>query len=311
VIRFLVRRLALAVPILVGVTVLVFALLQLAPGSPVDALTGPYTTPAERAALIDRLGLDEPWPLQYLSWLGGVLRGDLGTSIAKQTPVATLLVPALLNTLQLALAAAVIAVVVGVPVGALAARARRRWAQRAADAVATIVSSVPQYALALVLIAYVSLRMGLFPPSGIGVAGVGDMISHLVLPAVTSSLVMMGIVARITRSAVLDAMAEPWVETLRARGFAGPRIARHVARNVAAPIVTVIGLQLGYLIGGVLFVEIVFAWPGLGLQIYNAIGTRDYAVIQGGVLLGALGFVLVNLAVDAVNAALSPRVRAA
>jgi peptide/nickel transport system permease protein len=309
--RFLTRRLLLAVPILIGVSVLVFVLLQLAPGSPVDALVGPYTTSVDRDDLIEKLGFDRPWPAQYATWLGQVLQGDLGVSISKQTPVLDLLWPAFLNTLQLAVSAALIAVVLGVALGALAARARSVRVQKAAEVLATVISSVPQYSLALVLIAFVSLRTGWFPPSGIGTEGLGSMVSHLVLPAVTSSLVMMGIVARMTRSTVTDVMAQPWVETMRARGMSSVQVARHVARNSASPVITVIGLQLGYLIGGVLFVEIVFAWPGLGLQIYNAIGARDYPIIQGGVLIGAVGFVLMNLVVDALNAWLDPRVRAA
>ncbi|WP_432826320.1 ABC transporter permease [Dactylosporangium sp. CA-092794] len=316
-IGYLSRRVALALPILLGVSLLVFALLQLAPGSPVDSLVGPYATTEDKAELSAALGLDRPLPLQYLSWLGDVLRGDLGQSISKQTPVAGLLLPALLNTLLLAAFAAAVAILLGAGVGVLWARTRHPWVRHLAEGIATTASAMPQYVLGLGLVALAAQVLTWFPvsgkssPSGAGAGGAGDVLRHLILPGFTASLVMLGIVARMVRVSLADVLAQPWVQTMTARGLRPRRVLRHTVRNALPPVLTIVGLQFGYLVGGVLFVEIIFSWPGLGTRLYEAISARDYPVIEGGVLLGAAGFVLINILVDLASAAIDPRLRSA
>jgi peptide/nickel transport system permease protein len=308
---YCVKRILLAIPILLGVTLVVFLLEHLAPGSPVDSLLGPYATPAQRTALIQHLALDRPLYLQYLTWLAEVARGDLGTSISDQASVLSVIGPAFENTLILSVAAGAFAVAAGGLVGLAWARSRLVGGRKVAEWLAVLAAATPQYAVGLVLIAVVAVRFAWLPASGMhDVATPGsipDLLRHLVLPSFTASLVMLGIIARMVRSSLVDVYAQTWVQTLRARGYSGGRILAHAARNALPSVVTVIGLQFGYLIGGVLFVEIVFAWPGMGTVIYNAITSRDYPLIQGCVLFGAAAFVLLNIVVDVVNRVIDPR----
>lgn len=307
------RRLLLAVPILLGVSLVIFATIKIIPGDPVASLLGPTGSPEARAALVERLGLDDPLPVQYLSWLASTLTGDFGTSIARRSDVAPMVFDALGNTLILTAAAAALAIVLGVAVGVLTALRRTGLLARFGNAFALFSISVPQYSVGLLLIIYLAAGAGLFPVGGMydpsGDGGLQDLLNHLVLPAVTAALVPAGIIARMFRSSVLDVMSMDFVEALRARGLSRQRVMVHAFHNTVPSLLTVAGLQIGYLLGGVVFVEAVFAWPGIGLLVFQSISQRDLPVIQAGVLLSAFAFVLLNLIVDALHGLVDPRIR--
>ncbi|AEA26797.1 ABC-type transporter, integral membrane subunit [Pseudonocardia dioxanivorans CB1190] len=308
------RRLLMAIPILFGVSIVIFITIKIIPGDPVASLLGPTGSPEARAALTERLGLNEPWPVQYVTWLGHTLTGDLGTSIARRSDVAPMVLDALMNTLILSAAAAVIAIVLGVAVGALTALRRTGILARLGNALALFSISVPQYSIGLLLIIYLAAGAGLFPVSGMynpnGDGGFVDLFNHLILPAVTAALVPAGIIARMFRSSVLDVMSMDFVEALTSRGLSHRRVMVHAFHNTVPSLLTVAGLQIGYLLGGVIFVEAVFAWPGIGLLVYQSITQRDLPVIQAGVLVSALAFVVLNLVVDALHGLVDPRIRA-
>jgi peptide/nickel transport system permease protein len=312
--RFVLRRAAMIVPILLGVSIIVFITLKMIPGDPVSSLLGPSSTPQARADLIHRYGLDKPLPTQYLTWLGNVVQGDLGRSIARQQPARPMVIDAFKNTLILTGFALLIAVVGGLLLGAVSALRRGKPSGGVASGVAIATLSTPQYSVGLMLIIYLSVRTGWFPSGGMYTAGgdkaFGDLLTHSVLPSVTAALVPMGILARMFRSALLDALGQDWVEALRARGLPERRILGHAVHNAMPAVLTIAGLQFGYLLGGVVFVETIFSWPGLGLLVFQSISQRDIAVIQAGVIISALAFVLVNFAVDVLHGVIDPRVRA-
>lgn len=312
--RYLVRRLLLVVPILLGVSLVVFFTLKLLPGDPVSSLLGPTATPQDRADLIAEYGLDRPLHEQYVTWLGNVVTGDLGRSIARQTAVTPMVTDALSNTLILTGVAFGIAVVGGLGLGAVGAFRRGKPSAAVASGVAVLSLSAPQYSVGLVLMIYLGVQTGWFPTGGMYTAGSGetlpDLANHVVLPALAAALVPMGILARMFRAALLDALSQDWVEALRARGIPRAKILRHVVHNSLPTVLTVAGLQFGYLLSGVVFVETIYSWPGIGLLVFQSISQRDVAVIQAGVLVSALAFVVANLAVDVVHGMVDPRVQA-
>jgi peptide/nickel transport system permease protein len=314
VIRFLLRRILTAVPILIGVSLVVFATIKIIPGDPVASLLGPTSTPEARAALTERLGLNASIPEQYLSWVWHVLQGDFGNSIAKQTTVLPLVSDAFVNTLILTGFAAALAFVGGVTLGTISALRRGKISAAISNGIALFSISVPQYSIGLLLIIYVATGTGLFPTSGMYNAihggGPSDLLAHLVLPGITAALVPAGIIARMFRSTVIDVMSLDFVDAMRSRGLSERRILRHAFHNTLPTLLTIAGLQLGYLLGGVVFVETVFSWPGIGLLVFQSISQRDLPVIQAGVIASALAFVVINLVVDALQATIDPRVRA-
>lgn len=312
--RFVLRRAMYVVPILFGVSIVVFFTLKLLPGDPVSSLLGPTASEEDRLALIARYGLDRPIHLQYLTWLGGLLRGDLGWSIARQQNAAPMVVDALKNTLILTLAAFAIAAVGAVVFGSIGAFRRGKPSAGAASVLSVVSLAAPQYSVGLVLMILLGVKAGWFPTSGMhspGDTGLADMMRHLWLPALSAAFVPMGILARMFRAGLLDALSQDWVEALEARGLPRRRILRHVWHNSVPSVLTIAGLQFGYLLSGVVFVETIYSWPGLGLLVFQSISQRDVAVIQAGVLVSALAFVLVNLFVDVVHGLIDPRVRTA
>lgn len=312
--RYIVRRLLLAVPILIGVSLVIFITVKIIPGDPVSSLLGTSGTPEARAELTSRLGLDQPLPVQYLLWLWSAVRGDLGASIAEHTPVLGLVLSAFGNTLLLAGFAAVIAIVVGAALGAYGAFGTSRPAKAIADALSIFGMSAPQYSLALVLLVVFAVSLHWFPVSGMfsptGGGTWGDLFWHLVLPGIAAALVPAGVIARMFRSTLIDLRSAEFVDSYRWRGMSEGRIRLHLLHNALPSFLTITGLQVGYLLGGVVFVETIFAWPGIGRLVFDSIAKRDLAVIQGGVLISALAFVLINIAVDAAVAVVDPRVRA-
>ncbi|MFD2416024.1 ABC transporter permease [Amycolatopsis pigmentata] len=311
---YLGRRMLMAVPILIGVSLVIFVTIKIIPGDPVASMLGPTGSPEAHAALTARLGLDKPLPVQYVSWLGHTVSGDFGTSLTRHGAVAPIVFDALANTLILTLAAGALAIVLGLTVGALTALRRTGILARVGNAFALFSISVPQYSIGLLLIIYLASKAGLFPVSGMynpnGNRGFPDLFNHLILPSVTASLVPAGIIARMFRSSVLDVMSMDFVEALTARGLSRRRVMAHAFHNTVPSLLTVAGLQIGYLLGGVVFVEAVFAWPGIGLLVYQSISQRDLPVIQAGVLVSAFAFVVINVVVDALHGLVDPRIRA-
>jgi peptide/nickel transport system permease protein len=309
---FLLKRIAAIAPVLLGVSFVVFLMVELAPGDVTTLLLGPLASEEARAALRKALGLDRPILVQYVWWLQHVLSGDLGVSIATSRRVVDLLAPRLVATVLLGGASLALTIVVGVAVGVAAAARAGRWFDRVARSLMLVVGNLPPYWLGLVLVLIFSLQLRLFPTSGMrSVAadgGVGDVLDHLVLPAITTAAAPAAVVAAMVRAALIEALGLDYIKVARAKGV--PRrtlILKHAMRNALPTIVTIIGLQMGYLFGGALFSEVVFAWPGLGQLLYTSIVGRDLPVIQASVLAIALVFVVVNLGVDLINQAVDPR----
>jgi peptide/nickel transport system permease protein len=305
--RYALGRLVGTVPVLFGVTLLVFLMAWVTPGDPVVAMLGEASQGMSQRALDDlrrELGLDRPLPVQYLDYVTGLARGDLGVSIRSRRPVLAEIRDRLPATIELALAALAIAVGLGVTLGVVAAVRKRTWVDGAAIAVALVGVSVPVFWSGFVLMIVFALELGWLPASGRGTW------RHLVLPAVAVGVSSAAFIARITRGAVLEALGQDYVRTARAKGLA-PRkvVVRHALRNALLPIVTVVGLQLGGLLGGAVLTETVFAWPGVGRLLVDAIVARDLPLVQGAVLVVSLLFILVNLTVDLSYAAINPRVR--
>ena len=304
---YLLGRLLGTVPVLFGVTLLVFAMTWLTPGDPVVALLGETAQGISAEAREDlrrQLGLDRPWPVQYLEYVTGLAQGDLGTSIRSRRPVVDEVLDRLPATAELALAGLAIAVVVGVSLGVAAAVRKRTWVDALAIAVALVGVSVPVFWSGFLLMLVFALELGWLPASGRGTW------QHLVLPALTVGISSAAFIARITRGAVLETLGQDYVRTARAKGVAARRVVvRHALRNALLPIVTVVGLQLGGLLGGAVLTETVFAWPGVGRMLVDAILARDLPLVQGSVLVVSLLFILVNLTVDLSYAAINPKVR--
>jgi peptide/nickel transport system permease protein len=262
------------------------------------------------------LGLDLPLPLQYGKWLLRTATGDLGISIATQLNVATLVLPRFLNTLLLTVASLFLSVVIGYSIGLLAALRTQSVFDRATMTVTLLAGSAPPFWLGLILVLLFAIRLHWLPVSGMvdmaGDGGALDVLRHLVLPAVTTALGPAAIITRMVRSSVREALDRPHVRVARAKGLSrGTLMRRHVILNALPPIITITGLQLGYLLGGALLTEVVFAWPGLGALLYDSITARDIPVVQATTLLIALSFVLVNILVDVINVLLDPRLREA
>ncbi len=298
------RRLLLLLPTLLGVVVLVFAFLHLVPGDPVEIMLGESAAPADVTALRQSLGLDRPLPEQLLGFLGRAVRGDLGWSLAFRAPVTDVIGARWPATLELAGAAFMLALAFAIPLGTIAAVLEGTLVDRAARLVSLIGVCVPSVWMGPLLILVFSMQLGWLPVSGRG--GV----AHLVLPAVTLALGMAGILVRLTRASMREALRGDYVRTARAKGASPWRVVvRHALRNALLPVTTVAGIQAGALLAGAIVTETIFAWPGLGRLMIQAIGARDYPLVQGCVLVIGATYVLVNALTDVVLAALDPRLR--
>ena len=311
-IGFVARRVLAVVPVLVVVAVIAFAMLRAVPGDPAAVIAGDSATPEQVAALREKLGLEKPVVTQFVIWLGGVLRGDLGESYFFRKPVAELIAQRLEPTLALGLAALSIAVSVAVPLGVVAAFRQGTWIDRAVMGMSVAGFSMPVFVLGYLLVWIFSVQLEWLPVQGYAriADGVGPFLERLLLPAVTLALVYVALVARITRTSVLEVLNEDYVRTARAKGLHERDVlTRHALRNAAVPILTVVGIGLAVLIGGAVVTESVFAIPGLGRLTVEAVLSRDFPVIQALILLFATGYVFVNLAIDIGYAVLDPRIR--
>src|SRR5882757_423854 len=309
---YLATRLISLVPILFGTSVVAFFLVRLVPGDPAIALLGMEADARSLAALRQQLALDQPIIVQYVTWLGHILTGDFGRSIQGGRAVFPLLMGALAPTALLSAAALVISLVIAIPAGIVAATRRNSGADYAASFLALCGLSLPSFWLGILLILMFSIYLPLFPASGY-VSPLVDPIAHLrhlVLPAVTLGAALAAATMRMTRATMLEVLRADYVRTARAKGLSQRRVIwGHALRNARIPIVTLLGIQLGQLLGGVVITETVFSWPGIGKLTVDAIFARDYPVVQGAVLLTATLFVLINLVTDLIYTVLDPRVR--
>lgn len=302
------------VPTLIGISMLVFGLMRLLPGDIVDRILGMEVraTPAQRETISRMLGLDAPVTVQYLRWLEGVIRGDLGVSLRTSLPVRALILQSVGVTAELALLAVLLSTAVAIPLGVVAAMKRGTAADLLAHGGALVGLSVPNFWLATILLLITSLYLGWHPsliPARLFDRPLENL-QQMALPVMSLSAALMAVMMRMTRSAVLEVLGHEYVRTARAKGLAERAVLiRHVLKNAAIPIITILGLQLGYLLGGTVVVEQIFGLPGIGFLIVEGIYQRDYPVVQGAVLFVALGFVTLNLIVDLIYAYVDPRIR--
>ncbi|MBI3050353.1 MAG: ABC transporter permease [Acidobacteria bacterium] len=302
--RYLVRRLALTIPVLLGVATLVFALIHFIPGDPAQAMLGETAAEEDVEALRRRLGLDRPLLEQYGVFLSGIARGDLGTSLRTNEPVAQAILDRVPATLELAAAAMFVAIGVAIPLGIIAAVGRGTSVDHLATTLALMGISVPNFWLGPLLAIVFAVELGWLPVSGRGTP------AHLVLPAVSLGAALAAILARMTRASLLEELREPYVQAARARGASRARaVLRHAFRNSLIPVVTLIGLQFGAVLTGAVITETIFAWPGIGRLLIQSIGFRDYPLVQGCILFIAVTYVGMNLLTDLVYGVLDPRIR--
>jgi ABC-type dipeptide/oligopeptide/nickel transport system permease component len=303
-------RLLQLVPTTVGALVLVFFLMRVLPGDPAAAMLGNNATPQSVADLRELLGLDKPLPQQFVDYVSGLARFDLGRSLAVRTPVTTLLGQALWPTLLLTLCGTLVSVLAGVPLGVIAALKRRTWLDYLASVGALLGISIPVFVWGVLLLLAFSLQWPILPSAGAGDSPI-DVLRSLILPSIATGFFQVGLVARITRSSLLSVLANDYVRTARAKGLAPATvIAGHALRNALIPVLTVIGLNAGTLLGGAVVAETVFTRPGLGRLILDAINARDYPVIQGVMIVSVILVVVLNLVTDVLYTVADPRVRA-
>jgi len=334
--KFILKRLALLIPTLLGVVTLVFFMIALAPGDPARIMLGERANPEQLAQLREELGLNEPLIKQYGLYLGRVARGDLGKSILTQQKITDELAERLPATIELAITATIFASVLGIVLGVAAARKRNSWVDYSTMTGALVGVSMPVFWLALVLIMIFSIFLDLLPTGGrmdvrlyfqpitnfylldgliLGFRGEGfrvfwTALKHLILPTVALGTIPLAIIARTTRSSMLEVLKQDYVKTARAAGIAeGKVVYRYALRNALLPVITVIGIQFGLLLSGAILTETIFAWPGIGKWIYHSISARDFPAVQGGILFISFFFVMINLVVDLLYSVINPRIR--
>ena len=330
--RYIGKRILHLIPVLLGMTFIVFLIIRAIPGDPAQVILGQQATEETIKALREKLGLDQPWYIQYFDYLKGLLTGDLGESLRTRQPISTEVWPYLAATIELAIFAMIIAVVIGMNAGIISAWFQNSWFDYAAMVIALIGVSMPIFWLGLMEQWTFSLELKWLPTSGreevrdpiraithfylIDTLMNGRVdqfwvaIKHLILPGVALATIPMAIIARMTRSSMLEVLRSDYIRTARAKGQRmGKVIYKHALKNALIPIITIIGLQTGLLLGGAILTETIFSWPGIGRYIYEAIGYRDYTVIQSGILIVAFMFVMINLIVDILYSAIDSRIK--
>ena len=308
---YILRRLLLIVPVLFGVSTALFVLMRVVPGDVARTILGQNASPEAVAALREQMGLDRPLLVQYGDWLWGLARGDLGDSLRTGHPVSTLIRQRFPATLELTAAAMVVSLAAAIPLGILAAVRRGTWLDHLTTAVGLAGLSIPSFWLGTLLILFVALKLGWLPPFGYEPLADDALrsVRLLVLPALTLGSSMAAVVMRMTRSSMVEVLGEEFVKTARAKGLAERRVLYgHALKNALIPVLTVVGLQTGFLFGGAVIIENLFAWPGIGRLILDGVFQRDYPVVQGAVLFVAALFVLINLVVDVLYSFLDPRI---
>jgi peptide/nickel transport system permease protein len=315
---YILRRILYAIPIAFGVSIVCFSLVYIAPGDPLQTVMPPDATAETIEIVKHAYGFDKPIPIQYLIWLGHLLTGDFGLSIATRRPVILEVTDALSNTSLLALFAVPLSFVIGYTMGAVAGCFPGRWLDRLVTGTAVVGVSLPNYWLGIVLVVFFAVEYTLLPATGMGPGGSTNFhilewssAKYLVLPVFTLAMIPIGILARTTRAAVAEVRGQDFVQTLRAKGLSEWAVIRHVLKNSLPQVMAVMGLQFGYLLGGSILVETVFTWPGSGFLLSKAIINRDVPVLQGTILTLSLLFVATNLVVDLLQSLVDPRIRRA
>jgi peptide/nickel transport system permease protein len=308
------KRLIAAIPVLFGLTVIVFCIMALIPGDPALAILGSYATPENVARLNRELGLDRSLPEQYAIWLGNLLQGDFGRSYTLNRPVIDEVLERFGATLILAGAALLLCSVFGLLAGIVSAVRQFGWTDRVVTFIVLIGISTPSFWLGLLLILAFAVELRWLPASGMfaiyGGGDLPDLLAHLLLPAVTLSVVATGVIARLTRTAMLEVLRQDYIRTARAKGVSERRVIyRHAFKAALVSVIPVIGIQAGFVLGGAVYIETVFQWPGIGRMLVKAISTRDLLLVQGGVLVVAASYVLFNLLADVVQHLLDPRLK--
>ena len=311
---FLFRRVVYTLPIMLGVALVCFALVHLSPGDPLVSILPPDASVELQQQLIELYGFNRSYPEQFVSWVWRALQGDLGTSIASGRAVTEEVMRAVVNTLRLAVLATLIGFVFGCLFGFVAGYFQNSWLDKAASLTSVLGVSVPHYWLGMVLVIVFSSILMWLPPGGAGPGGSSEWfwdwehVKHMILPAVTMSVIPMGIIARTVRALVADILAQEFIVGLRAKGLTDVGVFTHVVKNAAPTALAVMGLQLGYLLGGSILIETVFSWPGTGFLLNSAIFQRDLPLLQGTILVLAMFFVVLNLVVDVIQTLLDPRI---
>ncbi len=311
---YITKRLLAAIPVLLGLTVIVFVIMALIPGDPATAILGSYATPENVERLNSQLGLDKPLWQQYFIWLGNLLQGDFGRSYTLNRPVLDEVFERFSATLVLAGTALVLCSLLGLVAGIVSAVRQYGWADKIITLVVLIGISTPSFWLGLILILIFAVEFNWFPASGMfaiyGGGGLPDLLWHLFLPAVTLAAVATGVISRLTRTAMLEVLRQDYIRTARAKGLPeNTVIYKHAFKAALVSIIPVIGIQAGFVLGGAVYIETVFQWPGIGSMLVKAISTRDLLLVQGGVLVVATAYVLFNLAADVVQTVVDPRLR--
>ncbi|MBV9751745.1 MAG: ABC transporter permease [Hyphomicrobiales bacterium] len=310
---YILRRLLLMVPVLFGVTVIVFLVISLIPGDPAKAILGTFATPENIARVNHDLGLDRALPIQYFIWLGNLLHGDFGRSYILHRPVLDEVLDRLFPTLLLGGAALVLSSAVGLSLGIIAAIRQNGWQDKLITVAVLVGISTPSFWLGILLIFWFGVRLSILPVGGMeemfGGGGALDIARHLVLPAVALAAVAGAVLVRLTRGSMLEVMRQDYIRTARAKGLSEASVIfKHAFRNALVNVIPIIGLEAGFVLGGAVYIETVFQWPGIGRMLVNAISTRDILLVQGGVLIVAGAYVVINLLTDIAQSVLDPRI---
>lgn len=308
------KRLLAAIPVIVGLSIIVFLIMAMIPGDPAQALLGSYATPENVERINRDLGLDKPLIQQYFIWAGNLLQGDFGRSYILNRPVIDEVLDRFGATLILAGAALVLCSIMGLFAGIVSAVRQFGWTDRIVTFFVLIGISMPAFWLGLIFIVLFAVQWRLLPASGMyavyGGGGIGDLLLHLIMPATTLAIVATGVIARLTRAAMLEVLRQDFIRTARAKGLKERAVIyRHAFRAALVSIIPVLGIQAGFVLGGAVYIETVFQWPGLGAMLVKAVSTRDLLLVQGGVLVAATTYVLVNLLADVAQASLDPRLK--
>ncbi|MGG1662961.1 ABC transporter permease [Brevibacillus sp. NRS-1366] len=309
--KLILKRLVDLIPTLLVVATTVFIITRLIPGDPAAVLLGPQASPDEIAKMRETLGLNEPMYLQYIDFLGNLLKGDLGTSLGYHQPVLSLILERFPNTLLLSVCALAIALLIGIPAGIISATKQYSVWDYTVMILSLVGVSMPIFWLGVMLVLYFSVHLGWLPATGMGSLseGFGSVITHLVLPSIALSTIPMATFARITRSSMLEVIRQDYIKTARAKGLREFFVVwKHALKNALTPLLTVMGMQISSMLGGAVLTETIFSWPGMGRLVVDAIENRDFVVVQGTVLFIAVIFVLINLLVDILYTVVNPRV---
>ncbi|SDR19569.1 peptide/nickel transport system permease protein [Rhizobiales bacterium GAS113] len=311
---YILRRILLMVPVLFGVTVIVFLVISLIPGDPAKAILGTFATPENVAKVNHDLGLDRPLPVQYVIWLGNLLHGDFGRSYILHRPVIDEVLDRLFPTLLLAGAALLLSSAVGLLLGIIAAIKQNAWQDKLITVGVLVGISTPSFWLGILLIFWFAVRFSVLPVGGMvemfGGGGIVDIARHLVLPSIALAAVAGAVLVRLTRGSMLEVMRQDYVRTARAKGLGETSVIfKHAFRNALVSVIPIIGLEAGFVLGGAVYIETVFQWPGIGRMLVSAISTRDILLVQGGVLVVAAAYVVINLMTDIAQSLLDPRMR--